>query len=112
MLNQSCRLTAVCCHFVIGTQVSTKKKILIDDGVQCNIANLPPLSLLSKSSVKYREDEALKPLCPEDLPEEVPFEDADVDDEDYNRSLDSEEDEDELDEVKPKGWLPQFCKYF
>ena len=97
-------MTAVCCHFVIGTQVSTKKKILIEDGVQCNIANLPPLLLQSKSSVKYREDEALKPVYPEELSEEVPlFEDADVDDEDYNPSLDPEEDEDEPDEMKPEG---------
>ena len=96
-------MTAVCRHFVIGTQVSTKKKLLIEDGVQCNIANLPPLLVLSKSSVKCREDEALKPLCPEELSEEVPFEDADVDDEDYNPSLDPEEDEDEPDEVKPEG---------
>ena len=71
--------------------------------MQCNIANLPPLLLLSKSSVKYREDEVLKPQSPEELSEEVPFEDADVDDEDYNPSLDSEEDEDEPDEVKQTG---------
>ena len=71
--------------------------------MQCNIANLPTLLLLSKSSVKYREDEALKPLCPEELSEEVPFEAADVDDEDYNPSLDSEEDEDKPDEVKQTG---------
>ena len=84
-------MTAVCCHFVIGTQVSTKKKILIEDGVQCNIANLPPLLLQST-------------VYPEELSEEVPlFEDADVDDEDYNPSLDPEEDEDEPDEMKPEG---------
>ena len=96
-------MTAVCRHFVIGTQVSTKKKLLIEDGVQCNIANLPPLLLQSKSSVNYREDEALKPLCPEELSEEVPFEDADVDDEDYTPSWDPDEDEDEPDEVQPEG---------
>ena len=80
--------------------MSTKKKLLIEDGIQCNIANLPPLSLLSTSSVEHPEGEAIKQHL--ECPEEGPFEDVDVDDEDYNPSLDPE-DEDETEEIKPEG---------
>ena len=85
-----------------GTQVSTKKAILIESGVQCNIANLPPLSLLSNANVEDLDPEQrMKPAILE-FPEEEPFQDVEVDDEDYNPSLDPEEDEDETDEIKPE----------
>ena len=77
------------------------KKLPIENGIQCNIANLPPLSLLSTLTVKHPEGEAIKPHL--ECPEEGPFEDFDIDDEDYNPSLDSEEDEDETDAVKLEG---------
>ena len=54
-----------------------------------------PSALIVAIKTKYCEDEALKPLCAEEPSEKVPFEDADVDDEDYNCSLDPDEDEDE-----------------
>lgn len=43
----------------------------------------------------------MKPAILE-FPEEEPFQDVEVDDEDYNPSLDPEEDEDETDEIKPE----------
>ena len=65
------------------------------------LPTFPLLSLLSTSTVKHPEGEAKKPHL--ECPEEGPFEDFDVDDEDYNPSLDSEEDEDETDAVKLEG---------
>ena len=79
--------------FPTGTQVSTKKAILIESGVQCNIANLPPLhvSLLSTANVEDLDpEERMKPAILE-FPEEEPFQDVEVDDEDYSPCLDPED---------------------
>ena len=51
--------------------------------------------------MEHPEGEAIKQHL--ECPEEGPFEDVDVDDEDYNPSLDPEEDEDETEEIKPEG---------
>ena len=59
--------------------------------------------------MEHPEGEAIKQHL--ECPEEGPFEDVDVDDEDYNPSLDLEEDEDETEEIKPEGWLHQYCKH-
>ena len=49
-------------------------------------------------------EQRMKPAILE-FPEEEPFQDVEVDDEDYNPSLDPEEDEDETDEIKPERWV-------
>ena len=87
-----------------GTQVCPKSKILVDCGVQCNFANLPPLTLLSTRDENFARQ---KENQPEDVPPEFPFEEADVDDEDYNPSVDSE-DEDDSNEDKIERFLLLF----
>ena len=66
----------------------------MDNGSQCNIANLAPLKLLKKDLDENAPDET-----PEDRllqgNDVEPFEDLAVDDGDYNPSLESEEDEDD-----------------
>lgn len=98
--------------FPTGTQACPKSRTNEDCGIQCNIANLPPLTLLHlphKGSAKGDGENS-----PEPLPEEEPFEDAEVDDEDYNPYQDSEDEEDQPDE-KIKGrdklfiFLPFSC---
>ena len=82
--------------FPTGTQACPKSKKIEDCGIQCNIANLPPLTLLHLPHKGITEDNGGK--SPEPLPEEEQFEDADVDDEDYNPYQDSEDEEDEPEE--------------
>ena len=74
--------------FPTGTQACPKSKKIEDCGIQCNIANLPPLTLLHLPHKGITEDNGGKSSEP--LPEEEQFEDADVDDEDYNPYQDSE----------------------
>ena len=71
--------------------------------MQRNIANLPPLSLLPTECVRDTKRK-INPIILESA-EMEPFEDEEVDDEDYTPSLDPEEDEDETDEVKPQQWV-------
>ena len=82
------------CHQLInpGTQISTKKKMPVNNGSQCNIADLSPLKLLTKGLDENTADETPEErlLQADDV---EPFEDVAVDDEDYNPSLESEEDE-------------------
>ena len=77
----------------------------LDNGVQCNIANLPSLNLLTSGpiSLGHTQDYAVEQNqhC---SPEEEPFEELDVDDEDYNPSTESEEDEDEKELKKSERW--------
>ena len=68
--------------------------------MQRNIANLPPLSLLPTECVRDTKRK-INPIILESA-EMEPFEDEEVDDEDYTPSIDPEEDEDETDEVKPQ----------
>ena len=86
-----------CLYTCIGTQISPKTHTLIDSAVQCNIANLPPLKLLSTSPTTSLEDNQEKEphLQVPVFPEEEQFEVLDVDDEDYNPSLESGEDDDD-----------------
>lgn len=68
--------------------------------MQRNIANLPPLSLLPTECVRDTKRK-INPIILESA-EMEPFEDEEVDDEDYTPSIDPEEDDDETDEVKPQ----------
>ena len=68
--------------------------------MQRNIANLPPLSPLPTECVRDTKRK-INPIILESA-EMEPFEDEEVDDEDYTPSIDTEEDEDETDEVKPQ----------
>ena len=83
-----------------GIQATARKAILIENGIQRNIANLPPLSLLPTECVRDTKGK-INPVIIESA-EMEPFEDEKVDDEDYTPSMDPEEDEDETDEVKPQ----------
>ena len=83
-----------------GIKAIARKAILIENGMQRNIANLPPLSLLPTECVRDTKRK-INPIILESA-EMEPFEDEEVDDEDYTPSLDPEEDEDETDEVKPQ----------
>ena len=83
-----------------GIQATARRAILIENGIQCNIANLPPLSLLPTECVRDTKGK-INPVILESA-EMEPFEDEEVDDEDYTPSIDTEEDEDETDEVKPQ----------
>ena len=83
-----------------GIQATTRKAILIENGMQRNIANLPPLSLLPTECVRDTKRK-INPIILESA-EMEPFEDEEVDDEDYTSSIDPEEDENETDEVKPQ----------
>ena len=81
----------------LGIQVSQKQKVLLDNGVQCNIAHLPALRLLPTDSVNlgntHGQDNASEDKeC--DAADE-PFEDLDFEDADYNPSIESEEDDDD-----------------
>ena len=73
-------------------------KTHLESGVQCNIANLPPLKLLPAANREDIQDDRHKQH--ELLPDDEPFEDLDVDDEDYNPFLESEEDDDEKELTK------------
>lgn len=68
--------------------------------MQRNIANLPPLSLLPTECVRDTKRK-INPIILESA-EMEPFDDEEVDDEDYTPSVDPEEDENETDEVKPQ----------
>ncbi|XP_068756296.1 uncharacterized protein [Montipora capricornis] len=72
-----------------GTQVTARKAILVENGTQCNIANLHLLSLMPIECVGEIK-EKVKPVIV-DSAEEEPFED-------YTPSIDPEEDEDETNE--------------
>ena len=63
----------------------------MENGSQCNIAELPPLKLLStlRKEAENQTDYTLTPELP------ASFEDVDVDDEEYNPYLTSDEDRDE-----------------
>lgn len=63
--------------------------------MQRNIANLPPLSLLPTECVRDTKRK-INPIILESA-EMEPFEDEEVDDEDYTSSIDPEEDENETD---------------
>lgn len=78
-----------------GIQATTRKAILIENGMQRNIANLPPLSLLPTECVRDTKRK-INPIILESA-EMEPFEDEEVDDEDYTSSIDPEEDENETD---------------
>ena len=80
-----------------GIQATARKAILIENGIQCNITNLPPLSLLPNECVRDIKGK-MNPVILESV-EMEPFE---GDDEDYTPFIDPEEDEDETDEVKPQ----------
>ena len=68
----------------------------MENGTQCNIAELPPLKLLStlRKEAENQTDYAPTPDLPASFEDEL-FEDLDVDDEEYNPYLTSEEDEDQ-----------------
>ena len=83
-----------------GIQATARKAILIENGMQRNIVNLPPLSPLPTECDRDTERK-INPIILESA-EMEPFEDEEVDDEDYTPSIDTEEDEDETDEVKPQ----------
>ena len=63
--------------------------------MQRNIANLPPLSLLPTECIRDTKRK-INPIILESA-EMEPFEDEEVDDEDYTSSIDPEEDENETD---------------
>ena len=63
--------------------------------MQCNIANLPPLSLLPTECIRDTKRK-INPIILESA-EMEPFDDEEVDDEDYTSSIDPEEDENETD---------------
>ena len=66
-------------------------------GSQCNIANLPLLTLLNEDKKRNTPYDPHK----EQLQQEIdanPFEDVDVDDEDYTQSFESEDEEKEAEE--------------
>ena len=68
--------------------------MLVNNGSQCNIANLAPLKLLTQGLDENTADETPEErLLQADNVE--PFEDVAVDDDDYNPSLESEEGEDD-----------------
>ena len=69
-----------------GIQATARKAILIENGMQCNIANLPPLSLLPTECVRDTKRK-INPIILESA-EMEPFEDEEVDDEDYTPSID------------------------
>ena len=66
------------------------------NGTQCYIAKLPPLKLLSTlcKEAENQTDYTLTPELPASFEDEL-FEDVDVDDEEYNPYLTSDEDQDE-----------------
>ena len=83
-------------YFLQVLRACPKSRTNEDCGIQCNIANLPPLTFLHlppKGSAEGNGENS-----PEPLPEEEPFEDAEVDDEDYNPYQDSEDEKDQPDE--------------
>ena len=63
--------------------------------MQRNIANLPPLSLLPTECIRDTKRK-INPIILESA-EMEPFDDEEVDDEDYTSSIDPEEDENETD---------------
>ena len=81
-----------------GTQVSLKIKTHVDCEVQCNLVDLPSLELLHTLPENVQEEHVRKSPEPLDQVEDDPFEDADVDDEDYKPYQDSEDEEDENEE--------------
>ena len=83
-----------------GIQATARKAILIENGMQRNIANLPPLSLPPTECIRDTKRK-INPIILEGA-EMEPFEDEEVDDEDYTPPIDPEEDENETDEVKPQ----------
>ena len=78
-----------------GIQATARKAILVENGMQRNIANLPPLSLLPTECIRDTKRK-INPIILESA-EMEPFEDEEVDDEDYTSSIDPEEDENETD---------------
>ena len=78
-----------------GIKAIARKAILIENGMQRNIANLPPLSLLPTECVRDTKRK-INPIILESA-EMEPFEDEEVDDEDYTSSIDPEEDENQTD---------------
>ena len=72
-----------------GKQATAGQAILIENGIQCNLANLPPLSLLPTECVRDTKGK-INPVILESA-EMEPFEDEEVDDEDYTSSIDPEE---------------------
>ena len=86
----------VCVFFnLTGIQATARKAILIENGMRRNIGNLPPLSLLPTECVRDTKRK-INPIILESA-EMEPFEDEEVDDEDYTSSIDPEEDENETD---------------
>ena len=86
----------MCVFFnLTGIQATARKAILIENGMRRNIGNLPPLSLLPTECVRDTKRK-INPIILESA-EMEPFEDEEVDDEDYTPSIDPEEDEDETD---------------
>ena len=90
-------------HFS-GIQISRKKKALVDSGVQCNIGNLPVLTPLPTDLANQgkKKDNGTENNEPESV--EEPFEDQDVDDADYNPSIESGEDDDEKELAKSEQY--------
>lgn len=86
----------MCVFFnLTGIQATARKAILIENGMRRNIGNLPPLSLLPTECVRDTKRK-INPIILESA-EMEPFEDEEVDDEDYTSSIDPEEDENETD---------------
>ena len=86
----------MCVFFnLTGIQATARKAILIENGMRRNIGNLPQLSLLPTECVRDTKRK-INPIILESA-EMEPFEDEEVDDEDYTSSIDPEEDENETD---------------
>ena len=90
-------------HFS-GIQISQKKKALVDSGVQCNIGNLPVLTLLPTDLANHENTKDNATENKEPVSVEEPFEDLDVDDADYNPSIESGEDDDEKELAKSERY--------
>lgn len=78
-----------------GIQATARKAILIENGMRHNFGNLPPLSLLPTECVGDTKRK-INPIILEGA-EMGPFEDEEVDDEDYTPSIAPKEDENETD---------------
>ena len=77
----------MCVFFnLTGIQATARKAILIENGMRRNIGNLPPLSLLPTECVRDTKRK-INPIILESA-EMEPFEDEEVDDEDYTPSID------------------------
>ena len=86
----------MCVFFnLTGIQATARKAILIENGMRRNIGNLPPLSLLPTECVRDTKRK-INPIILESA-EMEPFEDEEVDDEDYTPSIAPGEDENETD---------------